>query len=58
MGAGEFILKDRFSLVRDTIEQVAGCFRVLTVAHVPGGFTEDGDMAGAAEPVALVLNSG
>ncbi|SCH10094.1 Probable cation-transporting ATPase F [uncultured Ruminococcus sp.] len=55
MGAGEFILKDRFSLVRDTIEQVAGCFRVLTVAHVPGGFTEDGDMAGAAEPVALVL---
>ena len=55
VGAGEFILKDRYSLIADVIQEKAGSYRVLTLAEVPGGFTEDGDLIGEAQPMALVM---
>lgn len=55
IGAGEFILKERFSLISETIESLAGTNRVLTLAKVADGFSEDNDILGEAQPIALVM---
>lgn len=55
IGAGEFILKDRYSLIADIIQEKAGSYRVLTLAEVPGGFTGDDDLVGEAQPMALLM---
>ena len=54
MGAGEFILKDRYSLVSKEIEKIGGIYRVITVATAKG-FDDEGNIIGEPEPVALVL---
>lgn len=54
MGAGEFILKDRYSLISKEIEKIGGIYRVITVATTKG-FDDEGNIIGEPEPVALVL---
>ncbi len=54
MGAGEFILKDRYSLISKEIEKIGGIYRVLTVASVKG-FDDKENIIGEPEPLALVL---
>lgn len=54
MGAGEFILKDRYSLISKEIEKIGGIYRVITVATAKG-FDDEGNIIGEPEPVALVL---
>lgn len=54
MGAGEFILKDRYSLVSGEIEKIGGIYRVLTVAQVQG-FDNNDNIIGEPTPLALVL---
>lgn len=51
MGAGEFILKDRYSLVSKEIEKIGGIYRVITVATAKG-FDDEGNIIGEPEPVA------
>lgn len=54
MGAGEFILKDRYSLISGEIEKIGGIYRVLTVAQVQG-FDDNDNIIGEPSPLALVL---
>lgn len=54
MGAGEFILKDRYSLISGEIEKIGGIYRVLTVAQVQG-FDDKDNIIGNPTPLALVL---
>ncbi len=54
MGAGEFILKDRYSLISKEIEKIGGIYRVITVATAKG-FDDEGNIIGEPEPIALVL---
>lgn len=57
LGAGEFILRDRFSEIRDTVETYANQgSRVLLLAHSPYPF-EDKTLPEAPTPLALVLLS-
>lgn len=54
LGAGEFILRERYDLIAGTIRERAGTFRVLTLARV-AGFSPEGELLGSPEPVALVM---
>lgn len=54
MGAGEFILKNRYPLISNEIEKIGGIYRVLTVASV-NGFDDRENIIGEPEPLALVL---
>lgn len=54
MGAGEFILKDRYSFISKEIEKIGGIYRVITVATAKG-FDDEGNIIGEPEPIALVL---
>lgn len=57
LGAGEFILRDRFSEIRETVEAYAQKgSRVLLLAHSPHPFG-DKTLPDAPEPLALVLLS-
>ncbi len=54
MGAAQFCLSaERFAQVEDAVSALADSCRVLVVARV-GGFTEEGDMVGEAEPLGFV----
>ena len=57
LGAAEFILRDRFSLVRDEVERCSrDGSRVLLLAHADGPFVGD-ELPPLPEPLALVLLS-
>ena len=54
MGAGQFVLRDRFAgPVADRVEELAADARVLVLARVDG-FTDDGDLVGEPAPIAFV----
>ena len=54
MGAAQFVLSpDAFTLVEDEVSKLADTCRVLVVARV-SGFTREGDMVGAADPIGFV----
>lgn len=54
MGAGEFILRGRYSLISEEVEKIGGIYRIITVAQVQG-FDENENLIGEPEPLALVL---
>lgn len=54
MGAGEFILGNRYSLVENEINKTGGIYRVITVAKV-SGFDSGNNFLGEAKPIALVF---
>lgn len=54
MGAGEFILKDKYPIVEKEITKADGIYRVITVAEVQG-FDQKNDFIGEAKPIALVF---
>lgn len=53
MGAGQFVLGDAFDAVADRQNELAADARVLLLARVDG-FDEDGNIAGAPEPLGFV----
>ena len=53
MGAGQFILGERFSEVAKQGDALAADARVLLLARVDG-FTEDGDIEGAPRPLGFI----
>lgn len=58
MGAGEFILHERFDLLREQAERhAARGERVLLLAHTMQGFLENKTLPGDIQPVGLILIS-
>lgn len=53
MGAGRFVLGDAYGQVEAQANELAATARVILVARVEG-FTDDGDIVGAPEPIGFV----
>ena len=53
MGAGQFVMGDRYDCVAQRASELAAQARVLLLARVDG-FTEDGAMVGAPQPLAFI----
>ena len=55
LGAGEFLLGERYAAVAREAEPFAGPLRVLTLVRVPDGFSAQDEIQGTPEPLCLIL---
>ena len=53
MGAGQFVMGQRYALIEERVSELAKDARVLVLASV-SGFTEDGALVGDPEPLAFI----
>ena len=53
MGAGQFVLGQRYSMIEKRVSELARNARVLVLARI-AGFTEEGDLCGEPEPLAFI----